>query len=361
MFAKFLEQRQAFQIFPLGCPSNATKRLQLRFEFVIPHQLISPHSDVDLAYLNLLPTVKEGPKFQEKRVGPTFMRPMIFYHITGSANTGENMSQCMREIKVLPSIPALPPLQVVHFPREYKTECRKELKRYIWSSPLGKLTVSAEEPQPLNLSCTAPRASTLATVSFSFDSSKPHTSMAPPDSTVMVRYLLRSRTFYTTEPLAGMPNLDTIESNPLIQMTTETTRPEVRQFNKLSWRLHPNSSAEPGVSNDSTLLWTTTLTVSINASKNLTPTFLNPLSAHRYALVMQITIPSWCSQTLALEVPIQVIHYSYKGGYWKNSVSDVTEDCIDSLNSDGNKPPGFEESCAFDALREAELPPYRRR
>lgn len=286
---------------------------------------------------------------------------MIFYSITGSAGTKKTKSRCTREIKVMPSIPALPPLQIMHFPREYEMTCRKELKRHIWSSTLGSLQISAEEPQPLNLSSTAPRASTLASVNLSFRPSKTYTRVIPPDWTVTVRYFLRSRTFYTTQPLTEIPNLDTVQSNPLVQMTTETTLPEVRQSNKLTWHLQPHPSTEPSVSNGSTLLWTTTMKVPINASKTLIPTFLSPLSARRYALVMQIAIAPGCRQTLALELPIQVLHHpSSTGGDGGNPVSDVTGDCIDPLTSDGIMPPSFEESCASKGQEETGPPVYHR-
>ena len=287
---------------------------------------------------------------------------MIFYSVTASAATKKTRSRCTREIKVMPSIPALPPLQIMHFPREYEMTCRKELKRHMWSSTLGSLQLSAEEPQPLNLSSTAPRASTLAAVNLSFRPSKTHTPVAPPDWTVTVRYFLRSRTFYTTHPLTEIPNLDTVQRNPLVQMTTDTTLPEVRQSNNLAWRLHPRSSAEPSLSNGSSLLWTTTLKVPVNASKDLIPTFLSPFSARRYALVMQINLAPGCRQTLALELPIQVLHHAPSTGVngGENSVSDGTGDCIDPLILDGIMPSCFEDSGAFKGQEEMGPPVYHR-
>lgn len=285
---------------------------------------------------------------------------MIFYSITGAAGTKKTRSRCTREIKVMPSIPALPPLQIAHFPREYEMTCRKELKRHMWSSTLGSLRISAEEPQPLNLSSIAPRASTLAAVNLSFRPVKVYTPIAPPNWTVTVRYLLRSRTFCTTHPLTEIPNLDTVQRNPLVQMTTETTPPETRQPNKLAWRLHPQSSAEPSVSKSSSLLWTTTLRVPVNASKKLIPNFLSPFSARRYALVIQITFAPGYRQTLALELPIQLLHHSSTGNDDGNSVSDVTGNCIDPLTLDGIMQPIFEESGAFKGQEEMGPPVYHR-
>ena len=47
--------------------------------------------------------------------------------------------------------------------------------------------------------------------------------------------------------------------------------------------------------------------VPVNASKSLIPTFLNPLSARRYVLVIDITIEEMHHDALVLEVPVQVV------------------------------------------------------
>ena len=288
---------------------------RLPFAFVIPHELISARSDVGSEYLNLLPTVKEGASFEGPLTGRTYMQPMITYALTATttrsaAHIGSEI-QCRyrREIIVMPSIPAAPPLQVEDFLPEYKTTCGKVLKRHIWSRPLGKLTVSAVEPQPLNISTSAPRASTVASVKLLFEPWGAHTPAARPyEWNVAVKYYLQIRTFYTTQPYTQIPTKKTVETDPLAGMSCSATSPEVRQCNTLSWHLHRLSSAGTIASDTSVIPWTATLTVPVNASKALVPTYLNRLSARRYVLVLHVGFANLHHDPLVLEVPIQIIY-----------------------------------------------------
>lgn len=55
--------------------------------------------------------------------------------------------------------------------------------------------------------------------------------------------------------------------------------------------------------------WTTTLSLPVNTSKDLLPTFLNALSARQYALVLRLMIEGLYHDTIELIVPVQVIYY----------------------------------------------------
>ncbi|KAI9820579.1 MAG: hypothetical protein M1827_004948 [Pycnora praestabilis] len=287
---------------------------QLPFAFVIPHKLISPKSDVASEYLNLLPSMKEGLAFKGPLTGRIYMQPNVTYTITATplripARVGSAMRwKDRREISIMPSIPAAPPLQIDHFPCEYRTNCGKTLKQHFWSRPAGRVIVSAEEPEPLNISTSAPRATSTVSVKLSFEPCATHTPpVRPYEWNVTVKYYLRIRTFYTTRQYTQVPTKKTAKTEALVQKSSSTTMPEVRQCNTLSWRLQRLSSAGTITEDTEVLPWTTTLTVPVNASKTLVPTFLCPLSTRRYALVMEVSIANVNHDVMALEIPIQVI------------------------------------------------------
>lgn len=286
------------------------------FEFIIPHSLISAQSDVASDYLNLLPTVKEGPSFQGPSSGRIYRRPMIIYTLTASVihmGSGRNC-QHIREITIMPSIPANPPLQIEHFPREYKTTCSKVLKRHIWGRQIGALTVWAVEPPPLNISTSESRASTIAPVTLFFKPCKAHTvGPLPYDWEITVKSFLRVRTFLTAKPFTRIPTQEAVETGGLIQMDSTTTSPETRRCDTLPWRLHRLSSAGTILTGglDATP-WTTALIVPVNAPKTLVPIFTSPLATRRFSLVLHFTIGNLSHSPLVLEIPIQVIHDTSK-------------------------------------------------
>ena len=310
-FLQFLSQTQAITR-PSCHGHQSTEPLvyQLPFEFVIPNSLISAHSDVAPDFLNLLPTVKEGPVFQRHVSRSIYMRPMIMYVLTASAvhmGSGKQ-SQCSQEIIIMPSTTAAPPLQIEHFPHEYKPTSSKALRRHLWSRPIGRLTISADEPQPFDISTSEPRASTTLSIKLFFKPCKARASAARPyDWKITVKTFLRIKTFFTTRKFTQVPTQKSAGTDSLIQMDSRITSAEARHCNTLPWRLHRLSSIGTIVTDDSAIPWTTTLIVPVNANKVLLPTFLSPLAARRYALVVNLTVGDTSHGTLALEIPIQVI------------------------------------------------------
>lgn len=287
---------------------------RLPFAFTIPTELISSRSDVNPAYLTLPPTVREGQSYYGLATKQEYMQPRITYVITAVSTrfprgtTSATKCRTKREVTVMPSIPASPPLQIEHFPHEYKTTCVKTLKRRVWNRPLGELTISAAEPKAFNISTSAPRASTVAAVKLLFQPCETHTPAATPyEWRLTVKSHLKVRTFYSTTPFTQVPTKESVKSEPLAEMTSSCTYREIRQCDTLSWRLHRLSSAGTIASDTLATPWTTTLIVPVNASKALIPTFLNPLSARRYVLVLHITVDKIHHEAIVLEVPVQVI------------------------------------------------------
>lgn len=239
------------------------------------------------------------------------MRPMITYTLTATAvhiDSG-NRDRCKRDISIMPSSAVAPPLQIEDFPYEYTSTSSKVLRRHVWTRPFGNLRVSAVEPPPLNMSTTSPRASTTASIKLLFEPCKARGSaIRPYDWTIAVKSFLRVRTFVTTQPLKQIPTPKAVKTDHLVQMDSEDTLADLRQCDTLPWRLHRLSPVGTIIADATATPWTTTLIVPVNASKTLLPTFLSPLAARRYALVLALKVDGLCHGILALEIPIQIIH-----------------------------------------------------
>ncbi len=216
-----------------------------------------------------------------------------------------------REILIMPSTLAAPPLEVKHFPREYKTCITKGIKQYVWKRLLGHLHVSAAEPVPLNVCTAAPRASTLVSVHLTFTPKPPcEIEVCPREWKCTLKYYLRSRTFYSTRKLERVPITLTTKTDPLVRMSEEKSGWEVRGFGPSCWRRGgpPRQAGNP-VHDERLRPWTSTLVLPVNTSKNLLPTFFNTLSARQYALVLRLTIEGLYHAEMELIVPIQVIYF----------------------------------------------------
>ena len=215
-----------------------------------------------------------------------------------------------REVITMPCTPAAPPLEIGHFPHEYKLCTMKGVKQHMWKHSLGHLHVSAVEPVPLNICTVAPRTSTLVSVQLAFTPKPPfEIEVCPHEWKCIAKYYLRSRTFYSTRKLERMPTTSAMETDPLLKMREEKSSWEVRGFGLSCWRRGGSPEDGNPVLDERLRPWTTTLVLPVNASKDLLPTFLNALSARQYALVLRLMIEGLYHATIELIVPIQVIYY----------------------------------------------------
>lgn len=156
---------------------------------------------------------------------------MVAYMLTASAmhiDSGKRY-QCKQDITVMPSNAVAPPLQVEDFRRDYALTSTKAVKRHIWSRPIGKLTFSAMEPQPLNMATNAPRASTTAPIRFFFRAMRsPRCATRLYNWSIIVRSFLRIRTYITTRPFKPIPTQEIVEIDPLVQMDSKATSASLR-------------------------------------------------------------------------------------------------------------------------------------
>ena len=289
-----------------------------RFRFVVPHELISARSDVHPDFLKLCPSTKQGLSFWGPVTRKTYRQPLIMYLIrikrikTDIPVESLLRPACQREIIIMPYTPANPPLVVEAFPREYKSFITRSLKQHRWTRSLGTLKISAVEPSPLNILALGPRLSTFAVFSLIFTPDhRCGFDVRPCEWNYAVKYHLRNRTFYSTRRLERMPTGAAAKGDPVMRFRDKKTASEVREYGKISWnRDRQHRSSEQDLSPDvgKACPWTTALKVPINATKTLLPTFLNPLSARQYALVLRLRIKGLYHGVIELVLPVQVIY-----------------------------------------------------
>jgi hypothetical protein len=315
---KFLRQIQHISSnSSMGCREDNLYVYHLPFRFTIPHKLISARSDVHPDFLKLCPSAKIGSRLMGPMSRKIYRQPIITYVIriirvqTGVVMKSPIRCQDEREILIMPWTPATPPLEIKHFPQEYKPFTSKCVKQQVWKRFLGHLHVSAVEPVPLNICTPAPRASTVVSVQLTFTPKPPpcEIEVCPQEWKCVVKYYLRSRTFYSTRKLERMPTSLTTKTDPLLRMREEKNKWEVREFGLSCWGRGGPPQDGNLVQDESLRPWTTTLLLPINASKTLLPTFLNALSARQYALVLRLMIEGLHHATIELIVPTQVIYY----------------------------------------------------
>ena len=319
MLAKFLRQIQQISSDPSGrCSRERDYVYRLPFRFIIPHELISARSDIHPDFLKLCPSARLGQSFIGPATGRCYRQPIITYMIrvtrirTNILMRSPVKCREQREIFVMPFTSAAPPLETAYFPGEYKCYTSKTLRQHMWSRSHGDLQISAREPSPLNLSTIAPRSSSVLSLKLAFTPRALCEIYRPPDWKVTVKYYLRSRTFFSTRKLDRIPTAAAMQSNQFLGMRDHNTASEIREYATSSWRR--DEMLDNGVAKgDRICLWTTTLNVPVNASKNLLPTFLNPLSARQYAVVLTLTVYGFLHGVLRLVIPVQVICYPSDG------------------------------------------------
>lgn len=282
------------------------------FRFIVPDELISSQSNIHPDFLRLCPSAKQGLGY----LG--FAQPSIIYLLRiKRIKTGVPVATFLepnhpRELIVMPYTPAAPPLAIEDFPQDYRLCIAKSLKQHRWGRSFGILKVASAEPSPLNTHTIAPRTTTSAVLKLVFASNSSCDLHAQPNEwNLVVKQHLQSRTFYSTRRLDRPPTLAIASADPYMRVRDEKTLSEVREYKGISWRrdAQPQTSGSTASSDvEEQCIWRATLDVPVHARKTLLPTFSNPLSAHQYVLVLQLSIKGLCHGAMKLVLPVQVFY-----------------------------------------------------
>lgn len=282
-----------------------------------------------------------------------------------------------REVVVQVHHPPGPPVELSHFPHDYCTSIRKSLRECRWKCKFGTLSISAAEPPPLNTWTRELRPSIIAVLMLAFIPSRDYPCglepYKPSDWRYVVKYHLRSRTFFSTRVLTRIPTRRAAALDPHMQFEDRKFAFQEREVGTLTWsqvchccptlQRHSDGAVRRIVSSNSAeesgrCRWTSTLTVPIVAIKSLLPTFFNQLSARQYAVVLKLSVKGLRHAPLELVLPLQVFNYPETGmtseGEGRREYRDETaEEGISVLERSLG---GSQQ----EELGQVELPPYDR-
>lgn len=296
--------------------------MPLEFNFILPLHLASDTSAVDTRFLELYPSARVELSNGSWKGEQQSQHLSIFYRITATIKLDSTLQHScnpgqvyQRNIRVKPTKLADPPLQIQFYPGEFKVESSIRIRNH-WLSSIGKLHVSADEPKPLDLAVTTPRASTDVPILLSFTTGKSLTE--PFDWTIVVQSQIKMRTFYGSRKLTREPTIHDLREGKL-SLRTISTEKETRYYKALEWtkgQFPQNKECiTPGEKPGS--LWFSTLYATVSLSKDFLPSFLSPLAALRYSVVLKISILGRTHSTATVEVPVQV----YRRGQTDNVYS----------------------------------------
>lgn len=201
-----------------------------------------------------------------------------------------------------------PPLYIGSYPREFVLESSTKLRSNLYSASMGDLRVSAEEAMSLNLAVDTPRASTYVPVKLSFTASDASSSRVEPYNwTIAVRSRIRLRIFYGTRVFDQEPTLQDTKSSHL-STRSEFTKEEVRYYSGLRWGMDRLSREGTAMKQGEVFSspWTTRLYVTVSLPKSCVPSFLAPLAALRYSVILNISVAGMRSGYATVEAPVQV-------------------------------------------------------
>lgn len=280
------------------------------FRFVIPHRLISTHSNIRPEFLKLCPTALIGLLYRPPSSRQLYGQPSVTYTLgvdrIKTITRRSTRFPLEREIVVRTSSPPEPPLGLEFYPLgEYQPCVIKKARKHGWTLPFGVLEATAVEPPPLNTLTLAPRPATSVSIELVFKP-RPARQVTPSPLSweCTVTYQILCRTFHSTKVLEHAPTRSTTKRDDCLAMRDKKIASEIRKHGVVCWTSNPNHPV-PGLGP-----WVATLIVPVTAPKSLPSTFLNPLSSRQYLLEIRLHIKPLCHGTLVLVLPLQVIHYS---------------------------------------------------
>ena len=229
--------------------------------------------------------------------------------------------------------------------------------------PIGSLEIAATEPSPLNVLTSAPRPFTFTSISIVFKAQHVFGIDASPTNwKCVVNHHIRSRTFWSTKALEQLPTSSTAKLDPCVAMHEWKRSSEVREYSSLCWKRVPHHApSELGADNTSQpCSWEASLILPVNAIGALLPTFLGPLSARQYAVVMRLKIKGLFHTPLELALPLQVIHYPGQRGLEERGEEGTTnQESVSAAAHPSDQIPLFQNDVeSTTRIGDASPPPY---
>ncbi|KUJ24395.1 uncharacterized protein LY89DRAFT_679552 [Mollisia scopiformis] len=240
-----------------------------------------------------------------------------------------------KKIHIIPAIAEEPPMSVTHLDKDYVLSKTKSLKKGMFSGKLGKITVTAAQPNALVLpapsaSSTMVPGTTMTTVNLRFD---PHDSSSQPPRLGGLTTKIKASTFYAARPAMEVPShfgmVHQFESTrgvydtsvPLssrcveaVTWTRHTPSPAYVRRNSASSTSSDDCSdeihASPPKENKPYYTAEILLPITLPTSKAWIPTFHTCILSRSYTIDLSLTIHTpgtgVPASTVALHLPVQI-------------------------------------------------------
>lgn len=241
----------------------------------------------------------------------------------------------LRKLHIVPAVAEEPPMSIGAGDEEYTLSKTKSLKKGVFSGKLGKVTVSAAQPNaivlPAPLSENNTPATTMATVNLRFD---PHESSSQPPRLGGLTTKLKVSTFYAARPTKAIPtHRNTLSQfEQLRNVYDQSISLSSRCVESVAWTKHTpapaytrrdsasSTSSDDDSDNvhastkskDNSLYYSATILVPITlpSSKTWIPTFHNCITSRVYGIDLNLTIHTpgtgVPASSVALHLPFQI-------------------------------------------------------
>jgi hypothetical protein len=242
---KFLSQAQntpSTDLIPYNSQDQSV--YDVPFHFIIPTVLPNVDTNLPRYCSQLPPSVELGQVIIDKKNGTRFAQPSIQYYVKAVVGfmSGEAPSRTRKVVEdsapvvISPYTIEYPPTDIRDFPAEFKELETQPLKRHVFKTALGIMTVSTREPPAMEFSDGSENGSTTASLKLelqSRNSSKIHDLLE--NLTFTILSLVRVKTFYSLRPFPRLPSLSLLDVENTTRLRDELIKLETRTEQGLSW------------------------------------------------------------------------------------------------------------------------------
>lgn len=313
------------------------------FNFVIPEQLLPKAcahgcvaDHVHLAHLQLPPSMGDREVTAKDDLTPDMAKVVYAIKVKVVRNREQDgkdivLKEGQRKLHIVPAQVEEPPMNISG-DSDYALSKTKALRKGMFSGKLGKITVSAAQPNAIILSSPSSLngpATTMATVNLRFD---PHEASSKPPKLGGLVAKMKAVTFYGTRPNQKIPSkTDMITNYETMRGIYDTSLPlSSRCVESVTWEKHTpspaytrrsstSSSSSSECSDDNCtpskagkFYYTASILVPITlpSTKTWVPTFHSCIVSRVYTIDLFLTIHTpgtgVPASTVSLHLPVQI-------------------------------------------------------
>lgn len=340
---QFLKLTQPVDEASLPVPRIAEKgrTYTFQFTFVVPDRLLPnacthrhKNQSVQDAHLRLPPSLGDatapsvgGVDYDD--IAPTMSRVSYAIHarlLQRKESDGKlvDVGSQHRRVRVLPTYEELPPQIVDDKSQDLALVKERTIRKGLLKGKLGKLTVAAQQPRPLQTTLadhlsTTTTPSTVIPITVTF---KPSSATDLPPTLNMLTTKLRVFTFFTTYNMQYFPSPSSILIDGTLGRYFDTLFLGTKNLGGVKWVHRPDSN---------TYTADITLPIITPKYKSLLPTFYSCLVARSYLVDINLDVhtPGYnmgAHPGVTLHVPLQVASADAAGGLPAQLPSDEQAD-----------------------------------